>query len=140
MYRPLNTSIDHSTERDDDGPDVLCIYHGLITFLLTTGHKCLSRAQAMSTNGEAPGRQTVSPTTNGNSPKLVPTNNVTTKEGLTVRVRIEPSLAVDDVIRQLCISLKLKDPSAMYALRDETDELVTNDNLRKKIKAKANLK
>ncbi|KAI0923725.1 hypothetical protein AcV5_009196 [Taiwanofungus camphoratus] len=94
----------------------------------------------MSTNGEAPGRQTVSPTTNGNPPKLVPTNNVTTKEGLTVRVRIEPSLAVDDVIRQLCISLKLKDPSAMYALRDETDELVTNDNLRKKIKAKANLK
>lgn len=71
---------------------------------------------------------------------LVPTNNVTTKEGITVRTRIEPSLAVEDVIRQLCISLKLKDPPAMYALRDESDELVTNDNLRKKIKAKMNLK
>ncbi len=71
---------------------------------------------------------------------LVPTNNVTTKEGITVRTRIEPSLAVEDVIRQLCISLKLKDPPAMYALRDEGDELVTNDNLRKKIKAKMNLK
>ncbi|KAI0676076.1 ELMO/CED-12 family-domain-containing protein [Trametes maxima] len=71
---------------------------------------------------------------------LVPTNNVTTKEGLTVRTRIEPSLSVDDVIRQLCISLKLKDPPAVYALRDESDELVTNDNLRKKIKGKVNLK
>ncbi|KAI0832131.1 ELMO/CED-12 family-domain-containing protein [Trametes gibbosa] len=84
------------------------------------------------------------PQTNGKSsaPKagLVPTNNVTTKEGLTVRTRIEPSLSVDDVIRQLCISLKLKDPPAMYALRDENDELVTNDNLRKKIKGKVNLK
>lgn len=83
--------------------------------------------------------------TNGKSqsqPKggLVPTNNVTTKDGITVRTRIEPSLAAEDVIRQLCISLKLKDPPAMYALRDENDELVTNDNLRKKIKAKMNLK
>ncbi|KAI0741714.1 ELMO/CED-12 family-domain-containing protein [Daedaleopsis nitida] len=83
-----------------------------------------------------------SPTTNGKSPKggLVPTNNVTTKDGITVRTRIEPSLAVEDVIRQLCISLKLKDPPAVYALRDDNDELVTNDNLRKKIKAKVNLK
>lgn len=71
---------------------------------------------------------------------LVPTNNVTTKEGITVRTRIEPSLMVADVIRQLCISLKLKDPPAMYALRDENDELVTNDNMRKKIKGKVNLK
>ena len=84
------------------------------------------------------------PQTNGKSSHtkagLVPTNNVTTKEGLTVRTRIEPSLSVDDVIRQLCISLKLKDPPAVYALRDENDELVTNDNLRKKIKGKVNLK
>ncbi|KAI0630864.1 ELMO/CED-12 family-domain-containing protein [Trametes polyzona] len=82
--------------------------------------------------------------TNGKSTQaksgLVPTNNVTTKEGITVRTRIEPSLSVDDVIRQLCISLKLKDPPAVYALRDENDELVTNDNLRKKIKGKVNLK
>ncbi|EJF64399.1 hypothetical protein DICSQDRAFT_54246 [Dichomitus squalens LYAD-421 SS1] len=83
-----------------------------------------------STNGKA----------GGSRAGLVPTNNVTTKEGITVRTRIEPSLAVEDVIRQLCISLKLKDPPAMYALRDENDELVTNDNMRKKIKGKVNLK
>ncbi|KAI0794191.1 ELMO/CED-12 family-domain-containing protein [Fomes fomentarius] len=71
---------------------------------------------------------------------LVPTNNVTTKDGITVRTRIEPSLAVEDVIRQLCISLKLKDPPAVYALRDDNDELITDENLRKKIKGKVNLK
>lgn len=79
-------------------------------------------------------------TSQSQSKGLVPTNNVTTKDGVTVRTRIEPSLAVEDVIRQLCMSLKLKDTPAVYALRDENDELVTNDNLRKKIKAKANLK
>ncbi|KAI8996397.1 ELMO/CED-12 family-domain-containing protein [Trametes punicea] len=98
---------------------------------------------------EGGSRRPITPTqanshTNGKSSQaktgLVPTNNVTTKEGLTVRTRIEPSLSVDDVIRQLCISLKLKDPPAVYALRDENDELVTNDNLRKKIKGKVNLK
>ncbi|OCH96256.1 hypothetical protein OBBRIDRAFT_229080 [Obba rivulosa] len=86
------------------------------------------------------------PATNGNGNAsqakggLVPTNNVTTKDGLTVRTRIDPTLTVEDVIRQLCISLKLKEPPAVYALRDETDELITNDNLRKKIKGKVNLK
>lgn len=71
---------------------------------------------------------------------LVPTNNVTTSDGVTVRARIDPTLTVDDVIRQLCINLKIKDPHFNYALRDETDELVTNDNLRKKIKGKVTLK
>lgn len=91
-------------------------------------------SSAQPTNGNGNGKA------GGSKGGLVPTNNVTTKEGITVRTRIEPSLAVEDVIRQLCISLKLKDPPAMYALRDESDELVTNDNLRKKIKAKQNLK
>lgn len=71
---------------------------------------------------------------------LVPTNNVTTKEGVTVRARIDPTLTVDDVVKQLCINLKIKDSPMMFALRDETDDLVTNDNLRKKIKTKVNLK
>ncbi|KAL4250206.1 ELMO/CED-12 family-domain-containing protein [Abortiporus biennis] len=71
---------------------------------------------------------------------LIPTNTVTTKEGITVRTRIEPSLPVDDVVRQLCLNLKIKDPPTMFALRDESDELVTNDNLRKKIKGKVHLK
>ncbi|KAF8659892.1 hypothetical protein AX16_001776 [Volvariella volvacea WC 439] len=77
-------------------------------------------------------------TTNGQSHKpLVPTNLVTT-DGLTVRARIDATLTVDDVIRQLCVHLK-KDP-ASHALRDEDDELVTNDNLRRKVQAKVNLK
>ncbi|KZT27925.1 hypothetical protein NEOLEDRAFT_1154882 [Neolentinus lepideus HHB14362 ss-1] len=71
---------------------------------------------------------------------LVPTNSVTTKDGVTVRARIEPTLTVDDVIRQLCLNLQLRDPPGMFALRDETDELVTNDNLRKKIKGRVHLK
>ena len=71
---------------------------------------------------------------------LVPTNNVSTSEGVTVRARIDPTLTVDDVVRQLCINLKMKEAYFNYALRDETDELVTNDNLRKKIKGKVNLK
>ena len=71
---------------------------------------------------------------------LVATNTVTTKEGATVRARIDPSLAVDDVIRQLCVNLKIQEPPVMFALRDELDELVTDDNLRRKIKEKVPLK
>ncbi|THH18452.1 hypothetical protein EW146_g2541 [Bondarzewia mesenterica] len=73
-------------------------------------------------------------------PALIPTNSVTTKQGLTVRARIDPTLSVADVIKQLCLNLKINEPSTDFALRDETDELVTNDNLRKKIKAKSHLK
>jgi engulfment/cell motility protein 1 len=73
-------------------------------------------------------------------PALVPTNSVTTLDGVTVRARIDPTLTVEDVVKQLCINLKIKGPSSDYALRDETDEFVTNDNLRKKIKTKVNLK
>jgi len=71
---------------------------------------------------------------------LVPTNNVTTGDGVTVRTRIDPTLTVDDVMKQLCLNLKIKEPPSHFALRDETDELVTNDNLRKKIRNKVNLK
>ena len=70
----------------------------------------------------------------------VPTNHVTTKDGVTVRARIDPTLAVEDVIRQLCFNLKLKDPPAMFSLRDEDEVLVTTENLNKMIKSKANLK
>jgi engulfment and cell motility protein 1 len=69
-----------------------------------------------------------------------PTNVVTLRDGTTVRVRIEETLAVDDVVRQLCISVKIKEPPGMYCLRDENDELVTNENLRKKVKSKVPLK
>lgn len=71
---------------------------------------------------------------------VVPTNHVTTKDGVTVRARIDPTLTVDDVIRQLCLNLKLKDHPVMFALRDEDETLVTTENLNKMIKSKANLK
>lgn len=71
---------------------------------------------------------------------VVPTNHVTTKDGVTVRARIDPTLTVEDVIRQLCLNLKLKDPPAMFSLRDEDDTLVTTENLNKMIKSRANLK
>ncbi|KIJ20930.1 hypothetical protein PAXINDRAFT_160374 [Paxillus involutus ATCC 200175] len=99
-----------------------------------------------SINNPGASRTTLAPsTTNGTRPKsstgLIPTNNVTTKEGATVRARIDPTLTVDDVVRQLCVSLKVTDPSTHFTLRDrDTDELVTNENLRKKIKNKAHLK
>lgn len=70
---------------------------------------------------------------------LVPTNHVTTLEGVTVRARIDPTLTVDDVVKQLCSSLK-KEPASNFALRDESGELVTNDNLRRKIRGRFALK
>lgn len=94
----------------------------------------------MSTSGHHSSRSPLT-SSNGTAAKaLVPTNNVTTQEGLTVRARIDPTLTVDDVVKQLCVNLKIKEPPSHYALRDDTDELVTNDNLRKKIKNKINLK
>lgn len=74
------------------------------------------------------------------SAPVIPTNSVTW-ENVTVRARIDAALAVEEVVRQLCVSLKIPDPPAMHALRDaETDELVTTENLRRKIAAKAALK
>ena len=104
----------------------------------------------MATNGDAApkaaGPSTQAAAANGNGTPtqsksgLVPTNNVTIKDGVTVRTRIEPTLPVDDVIRQLCVSLQIQERPTMFALRDENGELVTNENLRKKIKGKVNLK
>ena len=90
-----------------------------------------------------------SPTQSGPAPNqsgtkqgkaVVPTNHVTTKDGATVRARIDPTLTVEDVIRQLCLNLKLKDPPPMFSLRDDDDTLVTTENLSKMIKSRANLK
>jgi len=97
-------------------------------------------SQTQAVNGEGSrSRPPANGVTNTKS-GLIPTNSVTTKDGGTVRARIDPTLSVADVVKQLCINLKIKEPSSNFALRDEADELVTNDNLRKKIKAKANLK
>lgn len=100
----------------------------------------------MPTVNSSTSRSASSPsTTNGvgsrSTPGLIPTNSVTTKEGITVRARIDPTLTVEDVVRQLCVNLKVTDSSTNFALRDrDTDELVTNENLRKKIKSKSHLK
>lgn len=78
--------------------------------------------------------------TNGTSNKaLIPTNSVTTKDGV-VKVRIDPTLMVVDVVKQLVANLQIKQPPSDFALRDEDDELVTNENLRRMIKTKAKLK
>lgn len=71
---------------------------------------------------------------------LVPTNTVLTPEGQQVRARIDPTLTVADVVKQLVLNLKLDEPPANFALRSDMDELVTNDNMRKMIRSKANLK
>ncbi|KAJ7623232.1 ELMO/CED-12 family-domain-containing protein [Roridomyces roridus] len=97
----------------------------------------------MSTGADTRTAFAAAPAVNGTASSavpLVPTNTVTTASGLTVRTRIDPVLTVDDVVKQLCINLKIKEPPSNFALRDETDELVTNDNLRRKIKTKVNLK
>ncbi|KAJ8079518.1 hypothetical protein PM082_011105 [Marasmius tenuissimus] len=73
-------------------------------------------------------------------PALVPTNNVSCANGVTVRARIDPTLTVSDVIKQLCVNLKIQGSPSDYALRDDDEELVTNDNLKKKIKAKVHLR
>jgi engulfment and cell motility protein 1 len=89
------------------------------------------------TNGDSL-RQRVA--TNGASTKaLIPTNSVATKDGL-VKVRIDPTLMVTDVVKQLVANLQIEQPPSEFALRDEDDELVTNENLRRMIKSKAKLK
>ncbi|KAJ7430509.1 hypothetical protein FB451DRAFT_1422497 [Mycena latifolia] len=103
----------------------------------------LGRQAKTSMSGAPPNPLSPSPAVNGAAAAavpLVPTNTVTTAAGLTVRTRIDPVLSVDDVVRQLCINLKIKEPPSNFALRDETDELVTNVNLRRQIKTKVNLK
>ena len=78
---------------------------------------------------------------NGASSKtLIPTNSVTTKDGGVVKVRIDPTLMVADVVKQLVANLQIKQPPSNFALRDDDDELVTNENLRKMIRSKAKLK
>lgn len=100
--------------------------------------RLMSGAVAASANNNS--NASVANSNGGRSTALVPTNSVATKDGTVVRARIDPTLAVDDVIRQLCLNLKIQEPPVLYALRDEADELVTDDNLRRKIKGKVNLK
>jgi len=71
---------------------------------------------------------------------LFSANTVETKDGWKVRARIDPSLATSEVVRQLCLSLKLMETSDLYALRTDTDELVTDANLGRVVRDKTPLK
>ena len=94
----------------------------------------------MSSHPNANGDTSRQRAANGSSTKtLIPTNSVTTKDGV-VKVRIDPTLMVVDVVKQLVANLQIKQSPSDFALRDEDDELVTNENLRKMIKSKAKLK
>lgn len=104
----------------------------------------MATAATINPSSQSHGQTPTGPTppTQRRGPPLVATNTVTTKDGLTVRARIDPTLSVTDVIKQLCLNLKIPGNPLLFALRDtaEGEELVTDENLRKKIRDKAPLK
>ncbi|EPQ28461.1 uncharacterized protein PFL1_03764 [Pseudozyma flocculosa PF-1] len=69
--------------------------------------------------------------------------NLVTYKHSTIKALIDPSLPVQDVIRQLCANahLGVQEPPALFALRDdETEELIDDANMARKIEAGANFK
>ncbi|KAE8212868.1 hypothetical protein CF327_g3519 [Tilletia walkeri] len=71
------------------------------------------------------------------------TINLVTYRNATIKAIIDPSIQVQDVIRQLCANahLGVQEPPALFALRDEeTDELIDDANLARKIGAGASFK
>lgn len=50
------------------------------------------------------------------------------------------SQLVTDVVRQLCLNLAITESPVLFALRDEQDQLVTDENMRRHIKDRTNLK
>lgn len=69
--------------------------------------------------------------------------NTVTYRNATIKALIDPGLRVNDVIRQLCANahLGVQEPPALFALRDEDDEeLIDDDNMGKKIEAGRNFK
>ncbi|KDN40446.1 hypothetical protein K437DRAFT_291531 [Tilletiaria anomala UBC 951] len=69
--------------------------------------------------------------------------NVVSYRHASIKALIDPSLSVSDVVRQLCANshLGVQEPAALYALRDEeNDELITDENLRKKIEESKHFK
>ncbi|KAI0032657.1 ELMO/CED-12 family-domain-containing protein [Vararia minispora EC-137] len=98
---------------------------------LTNGNPSSSSRSRAAPNGSA---------TPSASTAVNHTNIVTTKDGRSVKTRIDPSLAVADVLKQLCVNLQMPGPAVDWALRDDGDELVTDDNLKKMIKTRARLK
>ncbi|KDR80658.1 hypothetical protein GALMADRAFT_222251 [Galerina marginata CBS 339.88] len=68
------------------------------------------------------------------------TNSIVTLNGRTVQARIDPTLPVEEVVKQLCFNLKVKEPPSHFVIRDTMGEQVTDDNLRIKIENHADLK
>jgi engulfment/cell motility protein 1 len=69
--------------------------------------------------------------------------NTVTYKAATIKALIDPGLRVTDVIRQLCANahLGVQEPPALFALRDEEDEeLIDDDNMARKIEAGRNFK
>lgn len=69
--------------------------------------------------------------------------NLVTYKQSTIKALIDPSLPVQDVIRQLCANahLGVQEPPALFALRDdENDELIDDSNMARKIEAGSNFK
>ncbi|SNX87145.1 related to Engulfment and cell motility gene 1 protein [Melanopsichium pennsylvanicum] len=76
-------------------------------------------------------------------PQIANRINLVTYGQSTIKALIDPSLPVQDVIRQLCANthLGVQEPPALFALRDDdNDELVDDANMAKKIEAGANFK
>ncbi|KAJ9474881.1 ELMO domain-containing protein [Pseudozyma hubeiensis] len=77
------------------------------------------------------------------TPQVANRINLVTYGQSTIKALIDPSLPVQDVIRQLCANahLGVQEPPALFALRDDdNDELVDDANMAKKIEAGANFK
>ncbi|KAK0555177.1 hypothetical protein OC846_001057 [Tilletia horrida] len=71
------------------------------------------------------------------------TINLVTYRNSTIKAIIDPTIQVQDVIRQLCANAHLgcAEPPALFALRDEeTDELIDDSNLARKISAGTSFK
>ncbi|PWN49241.1 hypothetical protein IE53DRAFT_155849 [Violaceomyces palustris] len=69
--------------------------------------------------------------------------NLVTYKNSTIKALIDPSLPVQDVIRQLCANahLGVQEPPALFALRDdENDELIDDSNMARKIEGGSNFK
>lgn len=67
----------------------------------------------------------------------------TINQNATIKALIDPGLRVSDVIRQLCANahLGVQEPPALFALRDEEDEeLIDDNNMARKIEAGRNFK
>lgn len=70
-------------------------------------------------------------------------SNALLDQNATIKALIDPGLRVSDVVRQLCANahLGVQEPPALFALRDEEDEeLIDDNNMARKIEAGRNFK